>query len=208
MSSVKGFTLMELLIVIVIISILASLAIVGVMAAFGTAKDSSTEAMIRSMEGALNSYRMVYGDFPPSSLDRIRPRMALNDMNNGIESFVACVSTKKRSEPFWRPPSEGLYCNMDNDKADVNVTDWYFGDKELREVKDFFGNVLYYIHSSDYEQPGPKLTRVLMRTGEKPVDVKPQKNTKTNTWGNFGKFQILSAGKDGIFGTADDIKGW
>jgi prepilin-type N-terminal cleavage/methylation domain-containing protein len=202
-----GFTLLEILIVIVIVGILSALLLIGVHAALVSSKESSTESMIKSITGALEGYRAVYGDYPPSSLDRFRAKLP-NDTNNGIESLVACLSTKKSGGPFYKPPDEGLYSNLDGDKADVNITQWYFGDNQLRELIDFFGQSLYYIHHSDFDKPKPNQIRMVISRGEKPVEVKPQKSASTNTWANHGKYQLLGPGRDGKFGTEDDVKGY
>src|SRR5262245_28358455 len=78
-----GFTLIEILVVVVIIGILASLVAIGVNAAITTSKTNMTEAMIGTLGGALEQYRTRWGDYPPSSLDEMKARIP-NDTNNGI----------------------------------------------------------------------------------------------------------------------------
>lgn len=207
MSASKGFTLLEILIVIVIIAILSSLLMFGVMAAIESARQSSTEGTVRSIAGALESYKSQYGDYPPSSLDRLRLRLP-NETNNGIESLVACLSTTKKGGPFWRPPDERMFINADKDRADRNVTSWYFGHNELMEVSDAFGNTLWYIHHADYAKPAPQHVKVIPYSGAKPVTLTVYQSEKMQTAANPGRFQLVSAGPDGVFGTADDIRGW
>lgn len=207
MARVKGFTLIEILIVIVIIAVLAALLLVGISKAFTGAKESASEAMVRAMTGALTSYHGVYGDYPPSSLDRFRAKLP-NDTNNGIEACVACLSSKRNNGPFYRPPDEGLYCNFDNDKVDKNITQWYFGDNQLRELMDSFSNVIFYMHHVDFDKPKTNQTRYVIQKGEQPTEVKPVKSPSTNTWANTGRFQLMTPGPDGKFGTPDDIRGW
>jgi type II secretion system protein G len=64
----QGFTLIELLVVIAIIAILASL----VLAAAGSVQKkgarSRTEAEIKAVEAALESYKSDNGDYPSNSL--------------------------------------------------------------------------------------------------------------------------------------------
>ena len=77
----KGFTLLELLIVIVIIGILTSLVVIGVVYAIRTSKISNTEAMIGTIKGALENYHTRWRDYPPSSLSRYRGVKGLNEFN-------------------------------------------------------------------------------------------------------------------------------
>lgn len=64
-----GFTLTELLIVIVIIGILASLALVGVMAARRAVVTGTVRAQLSQMEMALEKYKADFGEYPPNLTD-------------------------------------------------------------------------------------------------------------------------------------------
>lgn len=204
----RGFTLLELLIVILIISILSSLLMWGIHAAIETAKASNSQAMLQSISGALQIYKSQFGDYPPSSLDAFKVRLP-NDTNNGIETLVACISTKKKGgQPFYTPPTDDMYVNVDSDKVDKNPTQWIFGDTELREFKDFMGNCLWYIHHSDYDKPKPHHLKVIPSPGAKKIDLKVYQSDKTKTPANPGRFQLVSPGLDGEFGTPDDLKTW
>jgi prepilin-type N-terminal cleavage/methylation domain-containing protein len=203
-----GFTLLEILIVIVIIAILSSLLLWGVTAAIEAAKVSKSEGIVRSIAGTLESYKSQFGDYPPSSLDRFRVRLP-NETNNGIETMVACLTSSSRKgwEPY-RPPDEGLWINADNDRVDRNVTGWYFGDNQLREVSDAFGNALFYIHHSDYAAPQRHHLKYIPHAGAKVQDVKVYQSERTKTFASPGGFQLVSPGSDGILGTDRDIKSW
>lgn len=203
----SGFTLLEILIVIVIIAILSSLLLWGVTAAIEAAKRSMTEGMVRSMTGALESYKSQYGDYPPSSLDRFKVQLP-NDTNNGIEAMVACLETKNSGGPFYKPAEEGLWVNRDGDKVKKNVTNWFFGDNQLRELQDGFGFVLWYIHHGDYDKPEKHHLRVLHEKGGEKQTVKIYQSEKTKTYSNAGKYQLVSPGPDGKFGTEDDVRSW
>lgn len=61
-----GFTLVELLMVIIIIGILAGLLIVAVGPAIGTANTAVVKAEINQLDVALNNYRDTYGSLPPT----------------------------------------------------------------------------------------------------------------------------------------------
>jgi len=61
----RAFTLIELMVVILIIAILASLLLVAVQGAMARAKEARTIIEIDQMAQALEAYRSKYGDYPP-----------------------------------------------------------------------------------------------------------------------------------------------
>lgn len=201
----RGFTLIEMLVVLVIISILASLTLVGVLKAFESSRSSSTRHMILEIKSALESYQNRFDDYPPTSLDAFKVPLP-NDTNNGVESMLACLATNSGG-PFYQPPEDRL-ANLDKDSLTKNVTNWYFGDNQLREVIDFFGNPIIYFHFRDYQKPRPGLTKYTI--GGSIQVCKPAKSKKTGTFHNPNSFQIWSVGPDGKNqdGGGDDIGNW
>jgi prepilin-type N-terminal cleavage/methylation domain-containing protein len=63
----SGFTLVELLVVIVIISLLAALITPAVMAGMRAAKRATITAEISSLHQAIETYKAQYGSYPPST---------------------------------------------------------------------------------------------------------------------------------------------
>lgn len=63
-----GFTLVELLVVIVIIGILMGLLIPAIMGAIHTANNARVVAEINNMASALEQFKSQYGDYPPSRI--------------------------------------------------------------------------------------------------------------------------------------------
>ena len=63
-----GFTLTELLVVISIIAVLASLGTYGAMRALDTAKQARIKAEVDQIDMALKAYREKYGSYPPCDL--------------------------------------------------------------------------------------------------------------------------------------------
>lgn len=193
--------------VIIIIGVLASLVVLAVTGAMRNAKNESTTAMLETIKGALESYRTRWGDFPPSTLGKSKaPTSTSNDLNAGAEALVACLSSKQRGGICYLPPNEAHYLNMDADEAPRNLTDWHFGDNQLREFGDFWQRPIVYIHHRDYEKtftykflPGEKA---------KTFPVKAEKSSVTKAYSNPGKFQLLSVGEDAEPGTDDDIRGY
>ena len=107
----RGFTLIEILVVVIIISILASLTVIGVTIAITSSKRANTESLIGQLRGTLEQYKTRWGDYPPSSLDRIRGVRVPNDTNNGIEAMVACLGSKKKGGKLLNLPTEDLCGN-------------------------------------------------------------------------------------------------
>ena len=61
----RGFTLVEMLVVIVIIGILASLITGAVIGARRTVKNAAIKMEIEQLQGALQKYKTLYGEYPP-----------------------------------------------------------------------------------------------------------------------------------------------
>jgi prepilin-type N-terminal cleavage/methylation domain-containing protein len=195
--------MIEMLVVIVIIGILASFVAVGVHSAINSAKNSTTEGMIKALVGACGTYYTQWGDYPPTDLQEIGGS-GINDLNNGIEALVACLSSKKGGGIKYTA-DEGFLDNMDGDKASSNVTDWYYGDTQLREYMDAYGTPLAYYHHKDYAKAGPRLVKYKLQRKAEPVEIKPFKSPATATYVGPASFQIRSVGLDGKPGTPDDI---
>ena len=199
----RGFTLVEMLVVIVIIGILASFVAVGVNHAISSAKASATEATLRAIAGACGTYYTQWGDYPPTDLQEIGGS-GINDLNNGIESLVACLSSR-RGGGIKYTFDEGILENFDGDKASSNVTDWYFGDTQLRECMDAYGSSMAYHHHKDYGRNNPRLVKVKLGLKADIVEVYPLKSPATKAYVGPSSFQVRSVGKDGKPGTEDDI---
>jgi prepilin-type N-terminal cleavage/methylation domain-containing protein len=71
-SKQRGFTLVELLVVIVIIGILASLITVAVSAALTAAKRTRILAEINQLATAVENYKIEHGSYPPSTSAQLK----------------------------------------------------------------------------------------------------------------------------------------
>lgn len=84
-----GFTLIEVLVVIAVISVLAALVAPNVFGHLGTAKDAAAQSQIEMLGAALDSYRLDNGRYPTSE--------------QGLDALVNAPS--RGSKPVnWRGP--------------------------------------------------------------------------------------------------------
>ena len=61
----SGFTLVEILVVIVIISILAAISIPAITGALATARTAGMQTELASISQGIDAYKLKYGDYPP-----------------------------------------------------------------------------------------------------------------------------------------------
>jgi prepilin-type N-terminal cleavage/methylation domain-containing protein len=198
-----GFTVLELIVVILVIGILSSLIVVGITSAIISSKVSATRTLLTTLKAACESYSRVWGDYPPSYLEIEN----LNQKNNGIESFVFCLASKKRGGPYLKDIETGRFINLDGDSLPESVAkkvDWMFGDRQLREISDYFGNPVVYFHHRDYKNPPKKIRKY---SSKEPQDCYPVKDPNIRDFRNPRGFQFISLGPNGRFdkGKVDDI---
>ncbi len=98
----KGMTLLEIMIVIAILGLIASVVVVGVMNYFDRAKVSTTRLKIHSIQEALDMYRSQEDDYPSQS-EGLR---ALTSPPNGGPSYL-----KEKGVPKDAWGQEFLYFN-------------------------------------------------------------------------------------------------
>lgn len=87
-----GFTLVELLIVIVIIGILVALLIPAIAAGVRKANEARVSAEINSFAGALEDFKTQFGDYPPSRIMLSEYQSpSSSDMNLPLSSFSSWI---------------------------------------------------------------------------------------------------------------------
>jgi prepilin-type N-terminal cleavage/methylation domain-containing protein len=187
-----GFTLIEMLAVILILSILMGVLVTSLMSAEDKAFKKLTSARISNIEAALGNYEGDMDDFPLSHFGDATTSSAAK-VNQGSEALV---------QALWKAPFDGkgltddMLGNTDGDSAN---------NEPLFELLDLWGNPIAYFHRTDYKTIQTYLT-FDGETGEEiEGEVVARKHPVTGKWANRMKFQLISAGVDGRFGTGDDI---
>ena len=72
----KGFTLIEILIVVAIISILAGIVLIGLRPGLGSARDARRQAELKQIQTALQIYYNRFGSYPSALIDLINEGVA------------------------------------------------------------------------------------------------------------------------------------
>ena len=207
----EGFTLLELMIVILIISILITVVSVTVIAPLSRAKTVETAKLIQDITVAINAYHDHHrfgGDYPPTSLRSLG--ISTNGINDGIESVVVYIFRLTGGDTFIGEVKEKHFGNTDNDSLPADFDpDWVFGDKQARELLDSWGNPIIYFHHRDYKSP-PLHTTKYKLGNKKYIRPKPQVEKKKNMYPNWNSFMLWSCGPNGKNenGEGDDVTNW
>lgn len=128
----RGFTLIEMLVVISIITILAGLILGALWKARQTAKEQGTATTLKLLGAALQSYELSFQDYPPSEGDP--------DGIKGSETLFQCLRTEKKDGPYIQ-------------SADVKVCD--FNNNRELEIADEWNQPIRYLHHRDYGSKNP-----------------------------------------------------
>ena len=195
----RGFSMVELLAVLVILGILLIVLLPRLRGAQDLAEVKLTRNFLTQLDGAIAEYETHFGDFPPSQfIEKWGP--PANGTNVGAEALVLSLwSTEWGGVGL----SEDSLVNTDGDVSKKPLA--RFPVPTLFELSDHWGNPVAYIHRRDYGKTAPYSTAD-PTTGE-PIEsnVAARMNPKTKTYANPTRYQLISAGQDGQFGTEDDI---
>lgn len=210
----SGYTLVEMLVVIFIISVLAGLITTGVQHARKSADINATKIEIQALAGACESHKTARGDYPPSSLRHPTLGLRVNLINDGNESLLAHLTTRKAGGPFFDDPPDDRLSNLDLDVLTAKDTktirdklDWTRGNNALLEYVDMWGNPFVYLHHRDYRST--KKIQYMDSEGMT-VQVEGCMSEKTGTYQDSSTFQIWSYGPNRINenGLGDDVTSW
>ena len=134
----RGYTLMELLVVMLIISILSGMLVTAVMVARHRGGKVKTSALIMRLSLAIKEYETSFGDYPSGS-----------GGVDSAESLRECLSSPKLLYP------------QEFRKEELADTD---GDKNL-EIVDHWRQPLSYHHHRSYEGPPMESTFRIISKG-------------------------------------------
>jgi prepilin-type N-terminal cleavage/methylation domain-containing protein len=95
----KGFTLVELLTVLAVITILVGLLVPSMTMIRRTAKEAKQKAMLTAIEAALTTFRNDYGDYPPSEVQYRNPGLRLD----------GCGGAQKLAEAMFGQDLQGFH---------------------------------------------------------------------------------------------------
>jgi prepilin-type N-terminal cleavage/methylation domain-containing protein len=99
--SKRGFSLIELLVVITIIGVLMGIVIPGAIGIFGTSEKTEMKAILRSWVTQLNQFKSHYGYYPPFLFqDEEGVALELKESDNSA-LFVYALKGKSRSANGW-----------------------------------------------------------------------------------------------------------
>ncbi len=190
-----AFTLLELMIVLMIIGILMSAFVFSAGKIFGDTQVKETANRLRVLASAVEEYRQIEAAIPN---DRLPPGAAGNSQNASAEALVLALYAP--SYTGTRPGQEWLV-NTDADSSRKSLT--IFPNRELFEYGDFWGNPIVYFDGLHYSE-----VQVVLAGAEGDLheqEVHARRDPRTGGWVAPGRFQLLSAGPDGEFGTDDDL---
>jgi prepilin-type N-terminal cleavage/methylation domain-containing protein len=195
----SGFTLIEVLAVIVILGILMVVLLPRLSGISERAKEKMTSAWINQLQTAIGQYEDRFGDYPPSQFLE-KWGTAPNTTNLGGETLVLSLWS-----PEWSGASldEDKLVNTDGDETKKALTK--FPKTSLFELRDEWGNPIAYFHHRDYGREDTYIVHNAETGEEGESRIKALMNPTTKTYYNSTKFQLISAGRDGEFGTDDDI---
>jgi prepilin-type N-terminal cleavage/methylation domain-containing protein len=197
-----GFTLIELLAVLVIIGVLIAVLVPRLGKAGEIAEEKLTRSFLLQIEASIGEYEVQFGDYPASRfLEEWGPPP--NPVNLGAEALVLGLWSPKWGGTTL-PPDRLVNLDEDSSKKALATFPKLF----LFELRDQWQNPIAYFHRRDYGRRDAYVTED-PRTGE-PIEstVIAQRDDATGLYRNANRYQLISAGIDGEFGTDDDIGNW
>jgi prepilin-type N-terminal cleavage/methylation domain-containing protein len=223
----RGFTLIEILIVVSIIILLAAVLIVSFSGAFSKSKEAQTKTTIETLKSNIETYQTAWGIPPPANLGELGalagyPALADPNKNNvGIEALVLALRSKREQGPYIDAPllqDDTRRTNLDMDNALEAALDARYLDiepnssRELFEIVDAWGNPLVYLDLKTITRGNYEFDVNLANGTTTRIDTTACSDALRHpTTGQLPTgYVIWSFGEDGInqYGLGDDITSW
>lgn len=193
-------TLLELLVVVLIISILATIATGVYTGETQRARVAATRDLLRQIEVAVTRYEVDLGQLPPSGSGTTVPPTSSRVNGSGYLHLVLVHSISgSASQPastLWKGP----YINLNAKNLDATATN-----AAASNIIDSWGNAVLYVESSYYARPSGTtfLAGTQTFSGSAPSNANsdlPAPNpyfASGETYYNPNTFQLISYGPDG-----------
>lgn len=193
----SAFTLLEIMTVLLIIGLLVGFFAVQGQRILAGADVQTTRNRLATLQNLLESYRAREGDYPD---DRLPEGIAGNGVNDPAEAlFLAFFAPEYQGQA----PNQDWLVNTDGDATSRSLT--RLPERELFEIGDRWGNPIVYFDFRHYAQAEATVHAGPEDGAPAEQHVRPRRNPRTGLWYEEGRFQLLSAGEDGQFGTDDDL---
>lgn len=196
-----GFTLIEILAVVLIIAVLAAALVPSLLGASESVGISSTRTLIGQISSEIEAYENEAGDYPPSAFPgSLDPKPS--ETNMGAEMLLIALMPADGSYRAATSYEDHLG-NTDGDATKTPLARFKTGD--AFELHDHWGNPIAYFHRRDYESSCDYRAYVDLEGEWVEQSVRGVQNPKTGEPYRPDTFQLISAGPDGVFGSEDDV---
>lgn len=224
----RGFTLIEIMIVIGIIVILMAVLVVAFSGAFSKSEQAEVTATIQTLKTNIDSYSARWGTAPPSNMQDLAALMmpnqvlaAPNKENEGIETLILALRSRKENGPYLDVPlfaDDKRRTNLDMDMVVESALTPQALDIEVGTSRDLFefvdpwGNPLVYVNIVELRN-GRLDQNVTLGNGTQVriTAQEAQDALRHPTTGAYpSDYALWSFGPDGInqYGRGDDITSW